>query len=188
MQGPSVCWRTDHSVEYRLEASGHEAFGRYVRGGGGAYSTRDIMTLEIGQLVDNKYRINRQIGEGGMGAVYEGENVRINRRVAIKVLHAAFTGNSEVMARFEREAQAAGRIGNDHILEVLDLGALGDGDHSHRDGVSGRESLSQRIKRLGRLNAHQLAPIMRQVLVGPRAPRTPPASSTATSSRTTSSS
>jgi serine/threonine-protein kinase len=124
------------------------------------------MTLEIGQLVDNKYRINRLIGEGGMGAVYEGENVRINRRVAIKVLHAAFTGNTEVMARFEREAQAAGRIGNDHILEVLDLGALGDGDHFIVMEFLDGESLSQRIKRLGRMTAHQLAPIMRQVLVG----------------------
>src|SRR6187200_2123822 len=87
-----------------------------------------VMSLEIGQIVENKYRINRLIGEGGMGAVYEGENVRINRRVAIKVLHAAFSGNAEVMQRFEREAQAAGRIGNDHILEVLDLGNLPDGD------------------------------------------------------------
>jgi serine/threonine protein kinase len=124
------------------------------------------MTLEIGQLVDNKYRINRLIGEGGMGAVYEGENVRINRRVAIKVLHAAFTGNSEVMARFEREAQAAGRIGNDHILEVLDLGALEGGDHFIVMEFLDGESLSQRIRRLGRLNAHQLAPIVRQVLIG----------------------
>ena len=65
------------------------------------------MSLEIGQLIEGKYRIVRLIGEGGMGAVYEGENVRINRRVAIKVLHAAFTGNAEVMQRFDREAQAA---------------------------------------------------------------------------------
>ena len=61
------------------------------------------MSLEVGQLLDNKYRIVKMIGEGGMGAVFEGENVRINRRVAIKVLHAAFAGNSDVMQRFERE-------------------------------------------------------------------------------------
>ena len=93
------------------------------------------MSLEVGQLVDNKYRIIRLIGEGGMGAVFEGENVRINRKVAIKVLHAAFAGNVEVMQRFEREAQAAGRIGNDHILEVLDLGTLPDGDRFIIAGV-----------------------------------------------------
>ena len=87
------------------------------------------MSLEPGQVIDGKYRIAKMIGEGGMGAVYLGENVRINRKVAIKVLHASYTGNEEVMQRFEREAQAAGRIGNDHILEVLDIGQLPDGDH-----------------------------------------------------------
>src|SRR5436190_19443943 len=87
------------------------------------------MSLQAGQIIEGKYRIVRLLGEGGMGAVYEGENVRIRRRVAIKVLHVAYTGNAEVTQRFEREAQAAGRIGNDHILEVLDMGSLPNGDH-----------------------------------------------------------
>jgi eukaryotic-like serine/threonine-protein kinase len=124
------------------------------------------MSLETGQLLDNKYRIVRMIGEGGMGAVFEGENVRINRRVAIKVLHAAFTGNSEVMQRFEREAQAAGRIGNDHILEVLDLGILPDGDRYIIMEFLDGEPLSNRIKSRGRLMPHELAPLMHQALVG----------------------
>ncbi|HKO47063.1 MAG TPA: serine/threonine-protein kinase [Polyangiaceae bacterium] len=124
------------------------------------------MSLEVGQLLDNKYRIVKMIGEGGMGAVFEGENVRINRRVAIKVLHAAFAGNSDVMQRFEREAQAAGRIGNDHILEVLDLGNLPDGDRFIIMEFLDGEPLSSRIKHRGRLMPHELAPLMRQVLVG----------------------
>ncbi|MGC4091585.1 MAG: serine/threonine-protein kinase [Polyangiaceae bacterium] len=124
------------------------------------------MALEIGQLIENKYRITRLIGEGGMGAVYEGENIRINRRVAIKVLHAAFTGNAEVMQRFEREAQAAGRIGNDHILEVLDLGSLGDGDHYIVMEFLDGEALSGRIKTRTRLTPRELTPVLRQVLVG----------------------
>lgn len=124
------------------------------------------MALEIGQLIENKYRITKLIGEGGMGAVYEGENIRINRRVAIKVLHAAFTGNKEVMQRFEREAQAAGRIGNDHILEVLDLGSLSDGDHYIVMEFLDGEPLTSRIKNRGRLSPHELTPILRQVLVG----------------------
>jgi eukaryotic-like serine/threonine-protein kinase len=124
------------------------------------------MSLEVGQLVDNKYRIIRLIGEGGMGAVFEGENVRINRKVAIKVLHAAFAGNVEVMQRFEREAQAAGRIGNDHILEVLDLGTLPDGDRFIIMEFLEGEPLSSRIKQRGRMLPHELAPVMRQVLVG----------------------
>jgi len=124
------------------------------------------MSLETGQLIEGKYRIVRLLGEGGMGAVYEGENVRINRRVAIKVLHAGFTENKEVTQRFEREAQAAGRIGNDHILEVLDLGNLANGDHfivmEYLDG----EPLSARIAREKRLTPFQLAPLIRQVAVG----------------------
>jgi serine/threonine-protein kinase len=124
------------------------------------------MSLEVGQIIEGKYRIVRLLGEGGMGAVYEGENVRINRRVAIKVLHAGFTENKEVTQRFEREAQAAGRIGNDHILEVLDLGTLASGDHfivmEYLDG----EPLSARIAREKRLQPYQLAPLIRQVVVG----------------------
>src|SRR6478609_6165457 len=124
------------------------------------------MSLEPGQIVEGKYRIVKMIGEGGMGAVYSGENIRINRKVAIKVLHAAYTGNTEVMQRFEREAQAAGTIGNDHILEVLDLGQLGDGDHFIIMEFLEGEPLSGRIKGRGRLAPHEIAPIIRQVLSG----------------------
>jgi serine/threonine-protein kinase len=124
------------------------------------------MSLEVGQIIEGKYRIVRLLGEGGMGAVYEGENARIKRRVAIKVLHAGFTENREVTQRFEREAQAAGRIGNEHILEVIDLGSLPSGDHfivmEYLDG----EPLSARIKREKRMMPFQLAPLIRQVLEG----------------------
>ena len=124
------------------------------------------MSLEPGQMIDGKYRIIKMIGEGGMGAVYSGENVRINRRVAIKVLHANYTGNEEVMQRFEREAQAAGRIGNDHILEVLDIGQLADGDHFIIMEFLDGEPLSGRIKGRGRLTPREATPIIRQVLEG----------------------
>jgi eukaryotic-like serine/threonine-protein kinase len=124
------------------------------------------MSLEIGQIIEGKYRIVRLIGEGGMGAVYEGENVRIRRRVAIKVLHAATASNAEAVQRFEREAQAAGRIGSDHILEVLDLGTLTNNDRfmvmEYLDG----EPLSQRIQRKVRLTPHEVVPLARQVLAG----------------------
>jgi serine/threonine-protein kinase len=124
------------------------------------------MSLELGSLVDKKYLIVRLIGEGGMGAVFEGQNVLIQRRVAIKVLHRATAANEATVTRFEREAQAAGRIGSDHILEVIDLGTLPDGDRyivmEYLDG----EPLSARIQRLGRLTPTELRPLLRQTLVG----------------------
>nr|MBK7069187.1 serine/threonine protein kinase [Deltaproteobacteria bacterium] len=62
-----------------------------------------------------------------MGVVYEGEHVRIRKRVAIKCLHAQFAKNPDVLARFHREALAATAIGNEHIVEVTDLDRLADG-------------------------------------------------------------
>jgi eukaryotic-like serine/threonine-protein kinase len=122
------------------------------------------MILEAGHIVDGKYRIVRQLGEGGMGAVYEGENTRIHRRVAIKVLHATSAANAETVARFEREAQAAGLIRNDHILEVLDLGSMPDGDRymvmEYLDG----ETLLDRIRRHGKLEPSYVVPVARQFL------------------------
>jgi serine/threonine-protein kinase len=124
------------------------------------------MSLEIGQIIEGKYRIVRLIGEGGMGAVYEGENVRIRRRVAIKVLHAATASNAEAVQRFEREAQAAGRIGSDHILEVLDLGTLPNNDRFMVMEFLDGEPLSSRIHRLGRIAPQALVPLAKQVLAG----------------------
>jgi hypothetical protein len=122
--------------------------------------------VEPGQVLDGKYRIVRLIGEGGMGAVFEGENIRINRRVAIKVLHGAALSNAETVQRFEREAQAAGRIGSDHILEILDLGVLADGERYMVMEFLAGQTLTQRIVQHGRLTPRQVVPLMRQVLVG----------------------
>jgi len=124
------------------------------------------MPLEIGQTLDDKYRIVRVIGVGGMGTVYEGEHRLIRRRVAIKVLAKDSSHTPESVSRFERESQAAGQIGNDHILEVLDIGTTEEGQRyivmEYLDG----ETLAMRIERLVRLPAGHVALLARQILVG----------------------
>jgi eukaryotic-like serine/threonine-protein kinase len=122
------------------------------------------MSLSTGDIIDGKYRIVKLIGEGGMGAVYEGENMRIHRRVAIKVLHAGIAATGEAVARFEREAQAAGRIGSEHIVEVLDLGNLPSGDRYMVMEFMDGDSLSGRIRAKGRLTAGEIYPILHQLL------------------------
>jgi len=82
---------------------------------------------KIGMLLQEKYKIVRKLGEGGMGAVYEGEHVLIKRRVAIKCLHPQFAQNPEIVARFHREALAATSIGHENIIEVTDMGRFDDG-------------------------------------------------------------
>ncbi|MEO6599473.1 MAG: protein kinase [Polyangiaceae bacterium] len=122
--------------------------------------------LQPGQIIQDKYRIVRLIGQGGMGEVYEGENVSIARRVAIKVLLGEAAMNADIVQRFEREAQAAGRIGNDHILEVLDMGALPTGDRFMVMEFLDGEPLNSRIERLRQLTAEQASPIVLQALAG----------------------
>jgi hypothetical protein len=122
--------------------------------------------LQPGQIIQDKYRIVRLIGQGGMGEVYEGENVSIARRVAIKVLLGEAAMNADIVQRFEREAQAAGRIGNDHILEVLDLGVLPAGDRFMVMEFLDGEPLNGRIERLRQLTAEQATPIVLQALAG----------------------
>jgi serine/threonine-protein kinase len=120
--------------------------------------------LSTGEIIDGKYRTIRLIGEGGMGAVYEAENIRIHRKVAIKVLHAGVAETAEAVQRFEREAQAAGRIGSEHIVEVLDLGNLASGDRYMVMEFMDGDSLSARIKNKGRLTPAELYPIAFQLL------------------------
>jgi serine/threonine-protein kinase len=66
--------------------------------------------------------VERLLGEGGMGAVYEGRHAVVGKRVAIKMLHAEFAANTEVLKRFYREAQAAAAIGHRNIIDVVDVG------------------------------------------------------------------
>jgi serine/threonine-protein kinase len=124
------------------------------------------MALAPGQILDAKYRVGRLIGEGGMGTVYEGENTRIGRRVAIKVLHAQVASMPEFVERFEREARAAARIGSPHVCDVIDLGDLPSGDRyivmEYLDGVSFEDRLEECV----RMTPAQLAPIAFELLDG----------------------
>jgi serine/threonine-protein kinase len=81
----------------------------------------------LGQVIQDRYLIVRKLGEGGMGRVYEAEHTVVKRRIAIKCLHAQYASNSDVLGRFLREAQAAGSIGNEHVVDVLDMGRMADG-------------------------------------------------------------
>ncbi len=83
--------------------------------------------LETGAVLQQRYRILRKLGEGGMGVVYEAQHMRIKRRVAIKVLHPQFAKAHDVLERFAREAEAASTISHPNIVEVTDYGETDDG-------------------------------------------------------------
>jgi serine/threonine-protein kinase len=81
----------------------------------------------IGQIVGDRYRVLRKIGEGGMGEVYLAEHIYIEKKVALKLLRAEVLSNPEAVARFRQEARSASSIGHENIIEIDDFGALPDG-------------------------------------------------------------
>ena len=76
----------------------------------------------VGRVLQDRYEILHQIGEGGMGAVYAARHLLIGNKVAVKVLHAHYAHDPRVVERFRREAQATTRIGHHHIVSVFDFG------------------------------------------------------------------
>jgi serine/threonine-protein kinase len=81
---------------------------------------------QIGRLLDGRYRIGPRIARGGMASVYEAHDVRLDRAVAIKIMHAglgdATSGDEEFAARFVREARAAARLSHPNVVAVYDQG------------------------------------------------------------------
>ena len=76
----------------------------------------------VGMTLNNTYAVERVLGEGGMGRVYLAQHKRIaQKRVAIKVLHDEFSGSLQVLARFQREAEAAAAISHPNVVTVLDV-------------------------------------------------------------------
>jgi serine/threonine-protein kinase len=83
--------------------------------------------LEPGSLVSNRYRVLNLLGEGAMGAVYRVEHVHIRKTFVLKVLHGNRSSSPEIVARFEREAVAAGNINHRNVAAATDFGKLADG-------------------------------------------------------------
>jgi serine/threonine-protein kinase len=125
--------------------------------------------LPEGTLIAGKLRVLRLLGMGGMGAVYEVEHELTKHRRALKMLHAQFRAYPTVIARFLREASAAGRIGNPHIIETFDAGELESGEpYLVMEYLEG-ETLSDLIGRKGRLGIGELADLLSQACVGVQA-------------------
>jgi eukaryotic-like serine/threonine-protein kinase len=88
--------------------------------------TMPAFTGLVGQLLAGKYRVDRVIGEGGMGVVVAATHLAVDRPVAIKILRQELVNERDVVERFAREARAVGRIQSDHVAHVLDVGELPD--------------------------------------------------------------
>jgi serine/threonine-protein kinase len=86
-----------------------------------------VSFLNAGELVGGKYAITRVIGSGGMAIVYEALHVRLDQRVALKMLLPDLLDRDDIVTRFDREARAAVRLRSPHVARVFDVDALPDG-------------------------------------------------------------
>jgi serine/threonine protein kinase len=95
---------------------------------GDSVATRPAPTgptgVRVGDVIADKYRVDRMIGAGGMGVVLAAHHLQLGQNVALKVLHADALGSFEVTVRFLREARTAARIKSDHVARVMDVGQL----------------------------------------------------------------
>ncbi len=121
----------------------------------------DAPALE-GQLVGGKYRVQRLIGTGGMGTVWEGVHEQLGTRVAIKFIKPQFAEQPEARARFQIEARAAAKLQTKHAVHVYDYGVTPEGlPYIVMEFLEGH-SLSDAIIERGRLPAKEVAQIIGQ--------------------------
>jgi len=119
-----------------------------------------------GQIVLGKYRVERLLGRGGMGEVYEARHLVVGRRFAIKFLKQGAAGGEDARARFLREARAAGALDNEHIAAVVDFDLAADGAPFLVMEYLNGESLAQLLRREGVLPLRRVVGVLLQVCDG----------------------
>ncbi len=116
----------------------------------------------VGLVLGGAYRLVGCIGEGGMGAVYEAHHMRMQKRVAVKLLHRWKARHEDALERFHREAMIASRLGHPHLVNVVDFGTSTGGDpYLVMEFLEG-EDLDRRLRRTGRMSVQTAMLIARQ--------------------------
>jgi serine/threonine protein kinase len=103
----------------------------------------------LGRVIDGRYRVEKQIGEGGMGVVYTISHAVLGKRMALKVLRGEMAKDADVVQRFMQEAQSATSIGHPNIIDISDFGRLPDGSVYFVMEFLDGESVSKMISRGG---------------------------------------
>jgi serine/threonine-protein kinase len=115
------------------------------------------------ELVAGKYRLERLIGRGGMGSVWEGKHTSLGTHVAVKFIEAEYVDSNEARHRFENEARAAAMLRSKHVVQVYDHGVMTDGrPYIVMEYLRG-EPLDHRLDQAGKLTVVETVRIMSQV-------------------------
>ena len=124
------------------------------------------LSLPVARTIDGKYRLDQLIGKGGMGAVYEARDLRLDRAVAVKIIGGQIFGEERALQRFRREARATARLNHPNIVSVYDYGAIERGGaYLVMERIHG-VTLRQEIDRAGALRSAAAADWFEQILDG----------------------
>jgi serine/threonine-protein kinase len=117
----------------------------------------------IGRLVDGRYRIESFLARGGMATVYEATDIRLDRVVALKIMHGGLAEDDAFVSRFQREAKSAARLSHPHVVSVYDQGEDGGLVYLAMEYVPGR-TVRDVLREFGRLAPEQALTILDPVL------------------------
>lgn len=138
------------------------AFDQYIRGNQMPFGGRVPSEL-VGQTIDNKYRLDAEIGVGGMGVVYRATRLLIGDTVAVKIILPAHVSNQQSIQRFRREAQATALLKHPNAVALYDFGTTSEGlVYLVMELVEGH-SLRQIIREQGPLSPYAASVVINQV-------------------------
>ena len=129
----------------------------------GAPATSATPESYLGRVIAGRYALERLLGRGGMGLVFQARHVAVGRRVAVKILRPEYARSDEAVARFHREAKAAASVGSPHIVEVIDFGYSEDGGAYLAMELLEGEDLAALLRRKGPLEPSRAVALARQV-------------------------
>jgi len=141
---------------------GTQAFTPTIKVGSGSSGP----AIGVGVIVDNKYRVDAIVGQGGMGAVFRAWDVRLERDVAIKVVRGDLLSDPDSRERFRRESQIVARLQHPSIVTVFDYGTLTDGAAFLVMEFVPGEDLRHLLKRERRLAPAQVAELLAGIAGG----------------------
>ena len=139
----AVAFASEHGMDATMDPRPTPTESDPPREKSGSTSTSEILNSTL----SGRYLVTKKIGQGGMGAVYEATHTLIGKRVAVKVLLEKYAEREAIVARLKKEAQLASSIGNEHIIDITDIGNTDDGRTfvvmEYLDGESLAECLSR---------------------------------------------
>jgi serine/threonine-protein kinase len=125
-----------------------------------------VLTLPIERVLDQRYRLDRRIGQGGMASVFQAWDLRLSRRVAAKILMGRYFGDPVVLRRFAREARSVAALSHPNVVSVYDSGTCGpDGAYLILELVEG-QTMRELIRSAAPLSPASAADLLEPLLCG----------------------